>query len=407
MINSYKGTRDFLPTDWRILQFIFNNFRKISEKYGFEEYEAPVLCPVELFTEKSGDEIKEQLFWFKDKGDRDVCLRAELTPQLARYVVNYGKGLKKPLKWFSIPRIFRYERPQKGRGREFFQYNADIVGSDSEASLIEIINLGISLLKSVGLTHMDFEICVNSRKIVDSLVPIFKINDPQSFYTLLDKKYKISEEEFKKELDSISEKSEELIKLIKLKNEELVNELKKHDIDVNKIERLFNNVDKKYLSFDISIVRGLAYYTGVVFEAYDKKREFRAIFGGGEYDDLISDFGGKKTPAVGFAIGDMVLLEIMRAKGLVPSFPKEITFIATVGEVMDEAFEIAEILRNKDESVDLNLTSRSLSSQLEYADSKNYETVIIVGEKDLKKKGVVTVKYLKSGKQKEKKIKEL
>ena len=155
MIQSYIGTRDFLPKDWRVMNYIFNKWRLVSLAYGFEEYDAPILAPLKLFTDKSGEEIKQQLFYFKDKGDRDVCLRAELTPQLAGFVINYGKGLKKPIKWFSIPRVYRYEKPQKGRLREFFQYNADIIGEESVSATAEIINLSINLLKSFGLNNND------------------------------------------------------------------------------------------------------------------------------------------------------------------------------------------------------------------------------------------------------------
>ncbi|HLE05987.1 MAG TPA: histidine--tRNA ligase [Candidatus Nanoarchaeia archaeon] len=395
-MESYKGTRDFLPKEWAVLNYIFNNWRKVSEVYGFSEYEAPIIEPVELFTKKSGEEIKEQVFWFTDKGGRDVALRPELTPQLARYVVQYGKELKKPLKWYSIPRLFRYEQPQKGRGREFFQYNADIIGSTLNGT-IELINMVIDLIKAVKLT--EFKIRINDRQIVNQLITKFNIKKEKEFYSLLDKKYKLSETEFSKELKKIV-KSAELEEVLSLKDEKCLAKLKKI-VDTKRVEEVIKDIDKKYIEFDISIVRGLAYYTGIVFEGYDNKWGVRAICGGGEYDNLISDFGGEKVPCVGVGMGDMAISEVLNMFKLIPEFKKEGYYIATIGNVWNEAMELAKKLREKGTKVFLNISDNNISKQLSYADE--YEKVIIVGERDLKE-GNITIKDMKTGKEEKKEI---
>lgn len=393
-MQGYRGTRDFLPKDWAVMKYIFDKWRKVSERFGYEEYEAPIIEPVKLFTDKSGEEIKDQLFWFKDKGERDVTLRAELTPQLARYVVMYGKKLKKPFKWFSIPRLFRYERPQKGRLREFFQYNADVIGSNIE-STAEIIKLGINLLRNLGLTSNDFKIKINDRQLVNSLIEKYEL-PAKEFYQLLDKRYKLGDAEFFKELRKISN-SKELEQVFRLKNIECLRYVSQI-VNTDRLKRLFSLVNKNYIEFDLSIVRGLAYYTGIVFEAYDIKGELRAIFGGGEYDNLVSDFGGPATPCVGFAIGDTVLLELLKEKELIPNISKKGVFIATIGSVFNKATKIADSLRNKGVNVYVNTGSGKISKQLSLAQSLGYKKVLIVGERDVKEKRV-TFKNMKTGKE--------
>lgn len=398
-MEGYKGTRDFLPKEWQTLKYMFNKWSEVSELYGFSEYEAPVLEPVELFTKKSGEEIKEQVFWFTDKGKRDVALRPELTPQLARYVVQYGKELKKPLKWYSIPRLFRYEQPQKGRGREFFQYNADIIGSTIKGTT-ELINMVIDLIKSVRLT--EFKIRINDRQIVNQLITKFDIKKEKEFYSLLDKKYKLSETEFNKELKKII-KSAELEEILSLKGDKCLAKIKKI-LDTKRIEEVMSNIDKKYIEFDLSIVRGLAYYTGIVFEGYDNKWGVRAICGGGEYDNLISDFGGEKIPCTGVGMGDMAISEVLNMFKLIPEFKKEGYYIATIGSVWNEAMELAKKLREKGTKVFLNTSDNNISKQLSYAEE--YEKIIIIGERDLKE-DKITIKDMKTGKEEKTSIKEL
>jgi histidyl-tRNA synthetase len=398
MIQGYIGTRDFLPKDWKIMNYLFDTWKKTSNNMGFEEYEAPIIEDVKLFTAKSGEEIKNQLFWFKDKGDREVCLRAELTPQLARYLVNYGKGIKKPIKWFSIPRLFRYERPQKGRLREFFQFNADIIGEESVYCTIEILSLAIKMLESFKLTKNDFKIRINSRKIIDSLIKILGVSDPLEFYVLLDKKLKMEEKDFIKELKRLVKDYKKLIELFKLKGNELFSELKNLGINIDRIKSVFETIGYDYLELDLSIIRGLDYYTDIVFEAFDSKKEFRAILGGGEYNNLIKDLGGEDLPAVGFGMGDTVLLEVLKSKKLIPEFINNSVFLATIGDCYKDALKVKNMLISKGFNADLNVSSKSLSKQFQYAESKGINTVYIIGEQDLKK-GFIIKKDLKTGKE--------
>ncbi len=378
----YRGTRDFLPENWEIEKYLFEKWRKISLLYGFQEYEAPIIEHVELFTKKSGEEIKEQLFWFKDKSKRDVCLRAELTPQLARYIVSYGAKYKKPIKWFSIPRLFRYERPQKGRLREFFQYNADIVGDSSIKNTIEIISLAMDILKEFKI---NFKFKVGSRQAVEEIIKKYKIKDKGKFYQLLDKRYKLGEDEFKKELKKFS-----LKEIPKVETERL-----------KQIKGFFGNK----IEVDLSIVRGLQYYTDIVFEAYDKKGKYRAILGGGEYSNLIKSFGGPNLPAVGFGMGDAVILEILKEKGILPKKENKLIFIATIGNTFKKAYEIATKLRKKGIRTYLNTTDQSLKKQMALA-SDIAKYVIIVGEKELKE-NIITIRNMETGKENKIKISKL
>lgn len=405
MIQNYIGTRDFLPDDWKVMNYVFNTWRKVSEQYGFLEYDAPTIAPLELFTEKSGEEIKKQLFWFKDKGEREICLRAELTPQLARLIINYGKSIKKPIKWYSIPRVFRYEKPQRGRYREFFQYNVDVIGEESVLATVEVIKLGINILKSFGLKSNDFIVRVNSRKIVDDLIRRLGVADKAAFYLLLDKKDKMKESEFYKELKGLTKEVDLLKRLFSLNTSELLYELDKLGYEVKRLKELFKSLDKSFVKFDLSIVRGLAYYTDIVFEAFDKEMGYkRSVFAGGEYNNLISDFGGEKTPAVGFGSSAASLIELLKEKKKLPKFEEDTVFIASIGNVQKDVFKLREKLIKKGLKVDIDLGGKSISKQLSYAESRGYPTVYILGEKDLSK-GVITVKNMNKGT--EKKVKKV
>jgi histidyl-tRNA synthetase len=395
-MQGYRGTRDFLPNDWRIQQYLFKVWRETSESYGFEEYEAPIIEPVELYIKKSGEEIKEQLFWFTDKGGREVCLRPELTQQLARYITQYGKSLKKPLKWFSIPRLFRYERPQKGRYREFFQYNADIISSTIEGTA-EMINLCVDIMKQFGLKSTDFSIKINDRSIINELIERFNIKEPNNFYSLLDKRYKLKPKVFETELKKIND-NKDLIRILKLKNADCLAKLKQLGFNTDRTDKVLSSCDQKFIEFDLSIVRGLDYYTGIVWEAYDREGKYRSLMGGGEYENLISVFGGPDTPCVGVGISDGVLPIILADKGLLPNFKKDGSFIAVIGDLFKPANKIARQLRSKGLSVYVNNNGMSVGKQLSLASSLGYNKAIIIGERDLKE-GKVTIKDLVSGKE--------
>ena len=318
------GFRDFYPeplphTDvWSAdaRQYIFEKWRATARRYGFREYDGPPLEPLELFTTKSGEEIVSQLYNFKDKGDREISLRPEMTPTLARMVAAHERNYKKPIKWFAIPQLFRYERQQKGRLREHFQFNADLIGETDPAADAELIALLIDTLRAFGLTAEDFVIRLSSR---NAWQEFFKRGggDPAheyAFFQIIDKLERTPPEETEKKLAALN------FSLAK------VNEFIAAGQPTAELESILKNLAarglKDFVKIDYKVIRGLAYYTGVVFEAFDRKGEFRAIAGGGRYNNLVKLISGGKVdlPALGFGMGDVVLLELLKARKLLPKF---------------------------------------------------------------------------------------
>ena len=318
------GFRDFYPepiphTDvWSAdaRQFIFEKWRTVARRYNFREYDGPPLEPLELFTTKSGEEIVGQLYNFTDKGERAVSLRPEMTPTLARMVAAHERNYKKPIKWFALPQLFRYERQQKGRLREHFQFNADIIGESDPAADAELIALLIDTLRSFGLTEQDFVIRLSSR---NAWHDFFKhcggdMAHEYAFYQIVDKLERTSPEESEKKLSVLGFSIAD------------VNQFIESGKPTAELENILQNLAARglgsFVKIDYRVIRGLAYYTGVVFEAFDAKGEFRAIAGGGRYDNLVKLISGGKVnlPALGFGMGDVVLLEILKSRGLLPKF---------------------------------------------------------------------------------------
>ncbi len=318
------GFRDFYPeplphTDvWSAdaRQYIFDQWRTIAKRYGFREYDGPPLEPLELFTTKSGEEIVGQLYNFTDKGERAIALRPEMTPTLARMVAAHERNYKKPIKWFAIPQLFRYERQQKGRLREHFQFNADLIGETDPAADAELIALLIDTLRAFGLTAEDFVIRLSSR---NAWQEFFKRGGGDhaheyAFFQIIDKLERSSADESEKKLAALN------FSLAK------VNEFIAAGQPTAELETILKNLAarglKDFVRIDYQVIRGLAYYTGVVFEAFDRKGEFRAIAGGGRYDNLVKLISGDKVslPALGFGMGDVVLLELLKARGRLPKF---------------------------------------------------------------------------------------
>jgi histidyl-tRNA synthetase len=297
-------------------QYIFEKWRMTARRYGFREYDGPPLEPLDLFTTKSGEEIVGQLYNFKDKGDRDVSLRPEMTPTLARMVAAHERNYKKPIKWFAIPQLFRYERQQKGRLREHFQFNADLVGETDPAADAELIALLIDTLRSFGLTAEDFVIRLSSR---NAWQDFFKHGGGDTaheynFFQIIDKLERIAPEESEKKLAAMGF------------SRAAVNAFIEQGEPTAELKYILNNLAvrglRDFVKIDYQVIRGLAYYTGVVFEAFDRKGEFRALAGGGRYDNLVKLISGDKVnlPALGFGMGDVVLLELLKARGLLPKF---------------------------------------------------------------------------------------
>lgn len=314
---SYKGVRDFYPEDWGRLSAVFNKIRETLALRGYEEYQASPLEPSELYEQKGNEEIiREQTFTFEDRGGRRVTLRPEMTPTLARMVAGKRRELAFPLRWFSIGNRFRYERPQKGRLREFYQTDVDIVGSKEGEADVEAIVLASEILRSFGATDEQFHIRVNSRKLIrlaSEAVGLAEGEMSRAYWQLIDRKAKMSAEEFTKEraafpadpLRAIDEASDPKVKEEKERLLAFLETLKERGVE--------------NASFDTDIVRGFDYYTGMVFEVNDTSPENpRALFGGGRYDGLVSLFGGDPLPAVGFAFGDVTLLDFLTTHNLLP-----------------------------------------------------------------------------------------
>jgi histidyl-tRNA synthetase len=330
------GFRDFYPEPlphadvWSAdaRQYIFDKWRTIARRYGFREYDGPPLEPLELFTTKSGAEIVGQLYNFTDKGERAVSLRPEMTPTLARMVATHERNYKKPIKWFAIPQLFRYERQQKGRLREHFQFNADLIGETDLAADAELIALLIDTLRAFGLTAEDFVIRLSSRNAWQDFFEkgycrpadegnIVTGGKQYEFFQIIDKLERTAPEESEKKLAALGFTLAEVNAFI---------ESGKSTVELQTIlDNLAARGLKDFVKIDYQVIRGLAYYTGVVFEAFDRKGEFRAIAGGGRYNNLVKLISGGKVdlPALGFGMGDVVLLEILKARGLLPKFDSQ------------------------------------------------------------------------------------
>ena len=352
------GFRDFYPeplptkecASIDLRQHIFNTWREAARRYGFREYDGPPLETLELYTTKSGDEIVKQLYDFMDKGDRHVAMRPEMTPTLARMVGAYERAYKKPIKWFSIPQLFRYERQQKGRLREHFQFNADIIGESSPALESELIALLIDSLRMLGLTSEDFVIRLSSRKAWENFFNA-RCPDPAKayeFYQIVDKM----------EREEPTATQDRLSKLGFAHSE--VEEFIEGGVPTEELQVILENLSARglrdYVKVDYKVIRGLAYYTGVVFEAFDKKGEFRAIAGGGRYDNLVKLISDGKVdlPALGFGMGDVVLGELLKARGLwkLPEFGVDVFCIIEDEEARPAVLRVCQILREAGVSVE-------------------------------------------------------
>ena len=323
-----KGTRDFYPSDMTVRNWIIDGWKKVSLRNGFEEYDGPIFEYLKMFQIKSGEEIVEQLFSLKDRGGRGLALRPEITPTLARMVNQRINSLPRPIKWFSVPRLFRAERPQKGRLREFFQWNIDIIGVDDSRADAEVIFTTVDYLRSIGLTPEDIKVKISSRKLLAAALRNFGIrtDDLSPLYTLLDKKAKLPNDTFEKLLREQIGDGKIVKKVLEFMSTDDINHVANLvegnflDNDIEELNDIIVSLDQmevgEYCVFVPSIVRGLAYYTGVVFEVHDTAGKFRAICGGGRFDNLLRDFGGPSVPATGMGMGDCVLEELLREKGL-------------------------------------------------------------------------------------------
>lgn len=408
----YKGARDFYPEDFRVRDFMFNKIRTVVKKYGYEEYDAPLLEPLDLYMAKTGEEIvNEQTYSFVDRGGRQVAIRPEMTPKVSRMVASKRQELAYPLRWFSIPNLWRYERPQRGRLREHWQLNVDLFGDENINAEHELILLGSDLLKSFGAKSPMFEIRVNNREFINHLFEsYFGLNPTQShtLSKLIDRMDKIERAVFEADVDALctpSQKeaglSDRILQILSIKTvAELPEELRAHD-SIFKITTLINWLQSSGVDnvrFDITLMRGFDYYTGVVFEFFDLDPENnRAMFGGGRYDGLVGLFGVEPVPVVGFGMGDVTLQNFLTSHNLLPKINSEIDLIIiTVGDVYERSQPLLKDLRRMGLNIFVDATDRKIANKIKNADKHGVKFVMFVGENELNE-GQYPVKNLETG----------
>ena len=418
MTKGVRGTRDFYPEDMRLRNWLFDNFTYASLLHGFEEYDSPILEHEELYTRKQGEDIVKQLYNFEDKGSRKVSLRPEMTPSLARMVMSRAGVLPMPIKWFSIPQCWRYERTQKGRGREHYQWNVDVWGTNEISADAELFSVIVTFLESVGLTENDVVIRVSSRKVLEEVLGSLGIEGDLFAQTcvIVDKMDKLSSDAINEQLSGLGH-SKEVISTIQstlginsLKS--LKNTLKKDSEALNELQTLFEAIESygisDWVEFDGSIVRGLAYYTGCVFEVNDREGKFRAICGGGRYDKLLSTLGGKDLPATGFGFGDMVIMELLADKNLLPELLSgvEDVVISLSSDLRNVAVKVASVLRSSDRLVDLVLDDKKMKWAFKHAERIGATRIVIVGKEEWSRQKI-KIKDLETGEETELSIEDL
>ena len=403
IIQPVKGTREFYPEVMALRNFIYEKVRSASQAFGYQEWDAPYIESIELYAAKSGEElVKKQSFVFEDRGGDSVALRPELTPSLARMIAAKQGELTYPLRWWSFGPFWRYEQPQKGRTREFFQWNIDMLGVDSPEADAELIGVAAAFLRSVGLGPQQATIFVNDRRLMDSEFDALGIEQSKRLdvSNLIDRRSKMKPEawdEYALEI-GLTQKQLDTLKDI-LTNFDL---WKKSE----QLVRLFNALEalgaKEYVKFDPNIVRGLLYYTGTVFEAYELSGSLkRAILGGGRYDNLLADVGGQPLPGVGFAMGDVVIGIILQEKGLLPEFiPSPAPVLVTVfdNSLLLKSYALAAELRRSGINVMIYPEAAKLPKQFKFADKMKMKVALTIGT-DEAEKGLVAVKNLLNGNQ--------
>lgn len=378
----YKGVRDFYPEDMRLQTYIFDVMRATCESFGFSEYSASPLEPTELYIGKTSEEIiNEQTYTFEDRGKRSVTLRPEMTPSVTRMVAAHARELNFPLRWYSIPNLFRYERPQRGRLREHWQLNADIFGAKGNDPEAEIILLVSSVLRNFGAKPEDFRIEISDRKFLEDMAekngcPPEKFPE---FVRLLDKRKKMEAESFKDALRTLlGEGADQLLS-------DLADSADNPPTSVSALLQRLKHLEVENAVFNSSLARGFDYYTGMVFEVFDTSPlNNRSMFGGGRYDDLMELFSAPSVPAVGFGMGDVTLRDFLETRKLIPKFKSPAhLFIGTVGkEFIEGAQALAERLRRTGLNVSVNLTDKKIGSQIKIAAKDNIPFVITFGENE-------------------------
>jgi histidyl-tRNA synthetase len=387
-VENYKGVRDFYPEDYKIFEYITSTWRAVLKKNGFEEYHASILEPSELYQSKTSDEIvNEQTYNFIDRGNRNITLRPEMTPTVTRMIAKKRREFSLPIKWFSIPNVFRYEQPQKGRMREHWQLNVDLFGEEKITAEIEIIKIAYDLLCQFGLTDSDFVIKINDREIINQTFKELNLDKEQSkkLLSLIDKKDKINN--FGEEAQKIIGKPFNYTPHINQKIENLTKELNEMGI---------NNI-----IFDPLLVRGFDYYTGTVFEIFDSNSENRrSVFGGGRYDKLFEIFEQTPMPAVGFGVGDVIIRDILESRNLLPKYkPSANLYLATIeNSNLNLIYKLIDEIHRNDVSVYFDYSDRKIKNKIERAYKQNFVLFCAVGDNEIKSKKLL-IKNLQTGKE--------
>lgn len=377
------GFRDFFPEECAARNYLFAVWRRVARRYGFVEYEGPILEPTDLYRRKSGEEIVNQLFCFEDKGERDVSMRPELTPTLARMAAARQRDFRKPLRWFAIGQFFRYEKHQKGRGREFYQFNCDILGEDSRLADAELVALAIDLMRELGFTDQDFRIRISDRNAWVEFAKRNSVADENltTFLQIIDKMERTEKDKTASQLEAIG------LSLAKI--EEFLASGPEASKDLQGIlEDLEARGFGSYLEVDLSIVRGLAYYTGPVFEIFDIGKGMRAVAGGGRYDQLLELIGGVDMPACGFAMGDMVITDLVKEtpgpaqklEGAVEAdCAIDIFVILADPEKREDAMGVVQLLRDSGKRVHFSFGEAKVGKQFQAAEQAGAQNAVIIG----------------------------
>lgn len=414
---SLPGFRDFPPLQAARRNHIFKIWTEMARRYGFSAYDGPPLENTDLYRRKSGEELMGQLYSFTDKGGRDVTLRPEMTPSLARMAAAVGASLPKPIKWFSMPQLFRYERQQRGRLREHFQFNCDILGEADTAADAELIALLVDCLRAFGLTAHDFCVRVSDRPLLAALMEAVDVKGEESLrvvFAAVDKLTRESSEKVKAKMIEgglTEERAGKVLDLFKLRDlSEIASAFDASPAVCERVlvlQRLLGTLEamglREYVAFDLTIVRGLAYYTGMVFEAFDRQGKFRAICGGGRYDHLVKKIGGVDMPALGFGMGDVVLGELLTDRKLWPDNLEKTVQVYLV--LVDEKerlsmLSLAHQLRGTGLRVDYSLTTAAVGKQFKAASSSGASVAVVIGP-DEWKRGRVKIKFLESRQEEE------
>lgn len=410
----YKGTRDFYPQDMRVENYIFDTWRRVCKSFGFEEYSFPIIEPFETFASKTGEEIvNEQLFSFEDKGGRKLAIRPELTPGTVRMLAQKYKETPQPIRWFMIGSNWRFEKPQTGRGREFYQLEANIFGVPGVEADFETFQLITAIMRAFGAKKEMYQIKVSDRRLVNSLLNDVLKLDVQTqpkVRRLMDKREKLSAEDFAQSLADLGLNESQMKEVASFMSSNFKDlNIPKENAGYKALQKLFSYIDELQIDadikFDPTIIRGFDYSDGLVYEVFDNNpNNRRSIFGGERFDKLINIFGDYELPSTGFAMGDYTLLEFLKGWNLLPNFKSEVEYLVTVWPSNDQRFflkslEIADRLRKQGGSVICWLeTDTKIDKQLKYADKKGIPQVVIIGEEELKE-NKITIKDLKTGEQ--------